>query len=304
MTDLRKYGDDAHYAAAAQLPRSHAYYGDHLLRPVTHDPVLLLEAARRAALAAAHEFFGIPADHKFTILTYLRIHLLRPQLLAVGASPLNLAMEVTAVDRRRCGRARSPAWTSRSSSPSAVPGSAWAGWGCGSGTRPATGTRCGCATGTAPSRRPPPGGPRRAGHPGRPHLVGRTDPGNVMLLDPELREGVGHAVLRVPADHPSYVRPPAQDHLPGMKLAEAARRLALFTALDSRGISTAKSVLVDLNVTFAKFGELEPATVLLATPGQGAAGHWGRDGENRTTPRAGRWSWPRPVPAAPSPSCR
>ena len=25
VTDLRKYGDDAHYAAAAQLPRSHAY---------------------------------------------------------------------------------------------------------------------------------------------------------------------------------------------------------------------------------------------------------------------------------------
>ena len=116
------------------------------------------------------------------------------------------------------------------------------------------------------------------GIPAVPYLVGRTDPGNVVLLDPELREGTGHAVLRVPADHPSMFDHP-QDHLPGMVLAEAARQLALFTAHDSRGISTAKSVLVDLNVTFAKFGELEPATVLVATPGQEQSAD-GADGGN------------------------
>src|SRR5882757_8642814 len=79
VTDLRGGGETG-YQAAAQLPRSHAYYGDHLLRPRAHDPILLLEAARQAALAGAHAFFGIPARDKF-ILTFLRIHLVRPLLL-------------------------------------------------------------------------------------------------------------------------------------------------------------------------------------------------------------------------------
>src|SRR5882757_5487649 len=40
--------------AAAQLPRSHAYWGDHSLTPVCHDPVLVLEVCRQAARAASH----------------------------------------------------------------------------------------------------------------------------------------------------------------------------------------------------------------------------------------------------------
>lgn len=51
LTDLRPLGDTC-YAAAAQLPRSHAYYGDHLLRPSAYDPVLLLEACRQSCLVA------------------------------------------------------------------------------------------------------------------------------------------------------------------------------------------------------------------------------------------------------------
>lgn len=47
LTDLQPLGT-ASYVAAAQLPRSHAYYGDHLLSPNVYDPVLLLEACRRA----------------------------------------------------------------------------------------------------------------------------------------------------------------------------------------------------------------------------------------------------------------
>jgi len=274
VTDLRKYGDDAHYAAAAQLPRSHAYYGDHLLRPSTHDPVLLLEAARQAALAGAHAFFGIPADHKF-ILTYLRIHLIRPQLLTVGGSPLNLAMEVTVTDRRvRDGRV-----TGLDQSFDFSVGGTRIGWaGVGLRFRDPAGYRELRLRNRDGAELPTSAGwAAQPGTPAAPHLVGRSNPGNVVLLDPELRDGSAHAVLRVPGDHPSLFDHP-QDHLPGMVLAEAARQLALFTAHDSRGISTAKSVLVDLNVTFAKFGELEPATVLLATPGQEQPADGAEDG--------------------------
>jgi hypothetical protein len=83
----------------------------------------------------------------------------------------------------------------------------------------------------------------------------------------------------VPGAHPSMFDHP-QDHLPGMVLAEAARQLALFAAHDGRGISPARSVLADLNVTFAKFGELEPDTLLTAVAGeeQPAAGGEGATG--------------------------
>lgn len=274
LTDLRR-SDDAHYAVAAQLPRSHAYYGDHLLRPSHHDPVLLLEAARQAALAGAHAFFGVPADHKF-ILTYLRIHLIRPRLLTVGDSPLNLSLDVTVTDRRvREGRI-----TGLDQSFDLSVGGTRIGWaGVGLRFRDPEGyrelrlrNRGGAALPTSA------GFPAEPGVRAAPHLVGRSDPGNVVLLDPELRDGVGHALLRVPAEHPSMFDHP-QDHLPGMVLAEAARQLALFTGLDGRGLATAKAFVVDLNVTFAKFGELESATRLSATVGeeQPAAGS---DGEH------------------------
>ena len=98
LTDLLALDGDS-YAVAAQLPRSHAYYGDHLLRPSMYDPLLLLEASRQAGLAAAHQFFGVPTDHKF-ILTHLRIHLTHPGLIVVGPAPCPLTMRVTVTDRK------------------------------------------------------------------------------------------------------------------------------------------------------------------------------------------------------------
>lgn len=105
VTDLQPAVAPGGYIAAAQLPRSHAYYGDHLLRPNTYDPILLLEAARQAALAGAHEFFGVPQDHKF-ILTHLRIHLAHPELTTVGDSVFAVRMDIqTGNVKLRDGRA-------------------------------------------------------------------------------------------------------------------------------------------------------------------------------------------------------
>lgn len=93
LTDLQPLGT-ASYVAAAQLPRSHAYYGDHLLSPNVYDPVLLLEACRQAALAGAHAYFSVPRTDKF-ILTHLRVHLSRPDRIAVGPTPCQLTLHVT-----------------------------------------------------------------------------------------------------------------------------------------------------------------------------------------------------------------
>ncbi|MFD0393746.1 AfsA-related hotdog domain-containing protein [Streptomyces nogalater] len=72
------------------------------------------------------------------------------------------------------------------------------------------------------------------------------------------------ALLRIPAHHASLFDHP-QDHLPGMVIAEGARQLALFAALDIRGLAPSKTLITELDVRFTRFGELEDDTVLSAT---------------------------------------
>ncbi len=261
VTDTRRI-DENSYAAAAHLPRSHAYYGDHLLRPATYDPILLLEACRQAALAGAHLHYGVPFDHKF-ILTHLRVSLDRPPV--VGASPCSLGLFVTITDRRlrdgqvtgldyeleliadggRIGRAavglrfRSPesyhALRLKNRDGAALPSTA----------------DLAATTGTQVA----------------PHLVGRANPDNTLLMNGRTSENGVQSILRVPAEHPSLFDHP-QDHLPGMVLAEAIRQLALYTALDVLGTSTAKTIASGLSITFTSFGELEPETELRSTVGR------------------------------------
>ncbi|MFC8528032.1 AfsA-related hotdog domain-containing protein [Nocardia sp. NPDC057227] len=59
------------YLAGAQLPRMHAYYGDHTGTPARlHDPLLVMETARQASIALTHEFFGAPLDSAFLVRTF------------------------------------------------------------------------------------------------------------------------------------------------------------------------------------------------------------------------------------------
>jgi 2-oxo-3-(phosphooxy)propyl 3-oxoalkanoate synthase len=74
-------------------------------------------------------------------------------------------------------------------------------------------------------------------------------------------------VLRIPGDHPSMFDHP-QDHLPGMVIAEAARQIALLTALEARGMSPSKTLPTALSVVFSQFGELEKTTVITSQVGE------------------------------------
>ncbi|MFI9270682.1 ScbA/BarX family gamma-butyrolactone biosynthesis protein [Kitasatospora sp. NPDC052896] len=267
LTDLQPIDRDS-YAAAAQLPRSHAYYGDHLLRPNTYDPVLLLEACRQATLAGAHLFFEVPADHKF-ILTHLSVSLTQPRWITVGQSPFPLAMRVTVVDRKeREGRVTGVDSAIELSMDGTVLGRATV------GLRFKTPTsylslRLNNRDGVAlPSSAAHP--PRLLGTPVAPHLVGRANPDNVVLVDAHTDGDTARARLRIPADHPSMFDH-AQDHLPGMVLAEAARQLALLTVLDARGVSAVKAFPTALEVIFSSFGELEEDTTLTAELGDRSA---------------------------------
>ncbi len=264
LTDLQPLGDES-YAAAAQLPRSHAYYGDHLLRPGHYDPLLILEACRQATLAGAHRFFGVPADNKF-ILTHLTLRIDDPQLVFVGSSPFRLAMQVHITSRKeRAGRVTGLDYDITLSGNGAVFGTASVGLRFkdpGGYLTLRLNNRDGMALPSSaayPAATP--------GAPVAPHLVGRANPDNVVLLDSVVVGDSAQAMLRIPARHASLFDHP-QDHLPGMVIAEGARQLALFAALDIRGLSTSKTLLTALDVRFTRFGELEDDTVLSATVGE------------------------------------
>lgn len=261
LTDLQPLDHDT-YAAGAQLPRSHAYYGDHLLRPSCHDPLLILEACRQATLAGAHRFFGVPTDNKF-ILTHLRLRLDHPHLTYVGASPFRLALRIRIVSRKeREKRVTGLDYEIDLYVDDSLIGTA------------AIGLRFKTPNGYLTLRLNNRDGmalPSSAGYPAMtpgaplaPHLVGRANPDNVVLLDGFVLGESAQAVLRIPARHASLFDHP-QDHLPGMVIAEGARQLALFAACDIRGLAPAKTLVTALDVTFTRFGELEDDTVLSAT---------------------------------------
>ncbi|MFJ8650541.1 ScbA/BarX family gamma-butyrolactone biosynthesis protein [Streptomyces sp. NPDC093546] len=261
VTDLRQGPAPGGYLAAAQLPRSHAYYGDHMLRPHSYDPILLLEAARQAALAGAHAFFDVPRSHKF-ILTHLRIHLAHPELTTVGDAAFPVRMDIrTGNVKQRDGRTVGLDYEVRMSVGEVMIGQASVGLRFKSPesyVRLRTANRNGRPL---PSSASPLG--RITGTLVDPTLVGRCSPDNVVLLDADTSDAMATATLHVPGGHPSMFDHP-QDHIPGMVLAEAARQLALFTALDLCGISAARTLLTDLSVTFTRFGELDEKTTMSA----------------------------------------
>lgn len=258
LTDTCRLNDDR-YAAGAQLPRSHAYYGDHVVRPALYDVVLLMEACRQAAVAGAHIHYEVPVDHKF-ILTHFGIHLLYPQRIEVGPRPCELCLLVTTQNRRvRDGQVTGLDFEIMLEVAETTVGQVSLGLRFKS---PAdyTGLRLRNRHGTQlpPSTTRPqlPLGTLVDGQ-----LVGRSNPDNVVLADADASERGARAVLRVPLNHPSMFDHP-QDHIPGMVLGEGARQLALYAVTEHLGIAPSKMHVNDLHAVFKKFGELEPVTEL------------------------------------------
>ncbi|KOX12619.1 ScbA/BarX family gamma-butyrolactone biosynthesis protein [Nocardiopsis sp. NRRL B-16309] len=260
VTDTQSLGDDAH-AAASQLPRSHAYYGDHLLRPRRHDPVLLLEACRQVGLAIAHTHYGVPFDHKF-VLTSLGISITRPERMAVGSAPCELRMLCSVEDKRvKEGRvvgydARFRLFVDGTEVGNALVGLRFKSPESYRALRlrnregapvPSTATFDFTVAGEVPT----------------PYLVGRTSNDNVVLAGLAGDGDTASASLRVLPHHPSLFDH-AQDHLPGMVLVEAGRQLALNTLLEAQGTSPAKAYPAEITASFTSFGELEPRTDLRA----------------------------------------
>lgn len=110
-------GPDGTYLIGAQLPRGHAYYGDHTgPHAGRHDPLAVMEVGRQAAIAVSHTFFGAPLDSAYLVRAFNGADSsgvetaggATPDPWEIGSAPADLEITLT-VDREhemggvRCG---------------------------------------------------------------------------------------------------------------------------------------------------------------------------------------------------------
>lgn len=261
LTDCRPTGRDA-YVAAAQLPSSHAYYGDHLLRDPVADTLLLLECCRQAETYGGHTVFGVPLGTKFVLLHW-SLEVAPPGLPVAPGRPTELEMAVDGVQVRRTGsEVRGLTYRTSMSAGGAPVGSASIRVGYLS--RDAYDTvRMRGRTGRLPSSLAIAPTPVAALVP--PHLVGRADANNVLLFDAVADTAAMTARIRPAVDHPSMFDH-AQDHLPGMVLMEAGRQASVLALNDLRAVAPSRCVLTALDVRFTEFAELDAPTMVRARP--------------------------------------
>ncbi|MBF6061540.1 gamma-butyrolactone biosynthesis protein [Nocardia terpenica] len=246
VTSLHANTEDS-YTVGAQLPRMHAYYGDHLGPAATHyDPLLVMEAARQAAIALTHEYFGIPQDMAFVVRTFNGSGA-DTAAWRIGPTPADLVMSVQITRRhQRAGRVHGvdmvldigcggvPMMTVDGSFTWITP-TQW------DRLRDSacTGLGLGEFDGEAVS-----------GARAEPQMVGRENRRNVVIGPLQPHPAGGTAVLVADTGHPVLFDHPL-DHAPGSLLIEAARQTA--TAL----LGPNPPQLLCVAATFEKFVELD-----------------------------------------------
>lgn len=248
--------DDETFHAAAQLPPSHFYYGDHIARPALHDPLVVFESVRQMLLCAMHVQHGASDDTKaITATADLEITDARP--LRADGSALDLTMlgrvaleksrgdavsrvvhqvEVLTRDGRDIGRVEVDT--------ALRAGDAY------QELRMSHRTSQPPLSSSGALLSPP---PRVAV---APHLAGRENASNVVLGDAVSGGDTVAATLRTPASHTSMFDHP-QDHLPGPVMMEAARQAALLLAGECLGLAPAKLYLRQMRASYLRFAELD-----------------------------------------------
>ncbi|SFW70691.1 ScbA/BarX family gamma-butyrolactone biosynthesis protein [Amycolatopsis australiensis] len=246
--------DASRFVAAARLPASHAYYGDHTGgTPI--DPLLLLECCRQAETHAVHAHFGAPRGTKFVLQSWsLSLH---PLPAGVHIGPAEVVMSARTDEavwrdgELRALRYRMQVYVAGRHAADVVmrvqyvPDELY---------RLMRGrNRDGRLPSSADFRADPPDV--------APGLVGRTRPENVVLTGPRVGADRVAARLRIDGGHPSLFDH-AQDHVPGMVLMEAGRQLAVLTAHTVHGIPADAVEVTGLAASFGAYAELDaPITV-------------------------------------------
>ncbi|MER7989885.1 ScbA/BarX family gamma-butyrolactone biosynthesis protein [Streptomyces noursei] len=208
ITSWDRLGHDR-FSVTAQWPHDHPYLTPHRDR---HHPILAGETIRQAGLLLAHTEFGVPLDHHF-ILGDL-VYTADPEFRVTGSGPTQLTVDVVCSQTRmRAGTLSSGLFdmTISSDGRTIVTGHSHV-----SVTSPAVyrrirGERLTTrrALGEVPA-------------PVAPELTGSAAEHDV-LLSPTGRPGAWW--LRITPGHPTVVNP-ANDHVPGLSLLDAAHQAA------------------------------------------------------------------------------
>ncbi|MGC5170969.1 AfsA-related hotdog domain-containing protein [Microbacterium sp. DT81.1] len=222
VTGLRAT-DDGRHEAAIQLPRSHAYFGDHTeswLR--SGDLLLLQEAFRQSGMAVMHRFHGLPTSTAFLLRT-LEIEDVAQTPWRRDPSPARLVCDVSLVrpflagDRLVGGLVAMA--LSRDGAPGAKAQYSFSGTTRGQWEALRASAREGLGLTGEPRALPP-------GERASPATVGRIDRRNVVITEPRESEEGLRADLVVDTDHATLFDHPL-DHVPGALVVEAARQLAV-----------------------------------------------------------------------------
>jgi hypothetical protein len=241
LTDLRVM-DDTTFSVGAQWPRDHSFY--RLPTPHRHDPMLLAETIRQAALVIAHQVFEVPLDWKF--MSHDTNYQITTAGLALGARPADILLSVTCHDVKRRGkRVAGMGMDIACHRDGRHVGSGSVQWSCVTAAAYQR-LRAGRHEQGAEPAKPP--------RPVAKELVGR-DRSRDVVLSPMDRPGSWQ--LRVDRHHPVLFDHPV-DHVPGMLLKEAARQAAALL-LNRPGL-----VPVACRFTFDKYVEFD--TPVVVTP--------------------------------------
>lgn len=252
-------GSEGTFTVAAQLPPSHAYYGDHTSVVRAPDPLLLLECARQAETLGVHRFLGAPAGTGFLLSDWsLDVADLHDREWPAGPLPLTIVNVPTT--RRGGGRLRaaehrmelfvgdSPVGEVRMTV-AYLPRETY------QAVRPK------CRGSVPPMSDQIDTGPERGL--ADPRQVGRRLRDNVVLHTPRVTDDGIAAQLRSVGDHPSLFDHP-QDHVPGMTLMEAARQSALVSAAECGFGPPEHTAATAFDATFDSYTELDRVTTVRA----------------------------------------
>ncbi|MEU0531441.1 ScbA/BarX family gamma-butyrolactone biosynthesis protein [Amycolatopsis tolypomycina] len=246
--------DESRFVAAARLPASHAYYGDHTGgTPI--DPLLLLECCRQAETHAVHAHFGAPRDTKFVLQSWsLTMHPL-PANVHIGPAEVVISAHtdeaVWRAGELRAMRYCMQVYVAGRHAADVVMRVQY----CPDELYRLMRGRC--HDGRVPSS----DDFRFTTTEVAPGLVGRDRPENVVLTDARVGADRVSARLRIDGGHPSLFDH-AQDHVPGMVLMEAGRQLAVLAASTAHGTPADAVEVTGLNAAFGAYAELDtPITV-------------------------------------------
>jgi 2-oxo-3-(phosphooxy)propyl 3-oxoalkanoate synthase len=253
------------FVAGAQLPRMHAYYGDHLgALAGRHDLLAVMETARQTAIAITHEFYRVPLDAVFLVRTFNGTGIPGPAWVS-GPEPTDLVLDVEVVQLHGtgagvCGIDMNLEISCDGTPLTTVDGSfSWVSPGEWSGLR--TVFRKSQGLGSVV-------GPAVSLEAADPAAVGRRDPRNVVVGAVERSGDRGTAPLAIDPTHP-FLFDHRLDHIPGSALLEASRQTAV---LSLPGVPERRQ-LIGVASRFDRFTELDLVTECRAEATATAAGH-------------------------------